>query len=725
MSSNLSRLFDTDGNARNAERSSRHARRRVLVVDDDPTFAILAAETLEQAAFRVTAVGTAQEAAAAFASFTPDMVLLDVNIPGGNGFDLCRLIRSAESNFDAPVVMVTGRDDTQSIELAYEAGATDFLHKPVLWPTLPHRVDFILRALDDRRALSSSQRKTRALLESLPDGVTTIDQRGIVAEHLTGSDERPPEQLLVGRRLEDAFPAELARAARQLLVGKADGSHGNHEFALGDGQSRRWLEARLRPQADGSLLIVTRDVTERHKAKARIEYLAYYDVLTGLPNRQLLVRMARKLLNRREDAAAALFYIDLDRFKRVNDNFGHAIGNELLKNVAARLRRIMSASKEAQTGGLWQAARLGGDEFALLAGGVANDKEATDIAERLRKALSEPMTFAGHDLVITPSIGIAIFPRDTVDVEDLFVKADMAMYSAKDQGRDGCAFFGQSMAIRSLRHLELETHMRQALEHGDFRLVYQPKLDLATGVTIGAEALLRWNHAERGSIPPQKFIPVAEETGLIIPLGAWVIREVCAQLRLWSEKGLGRLTAAVNVSVQQFARHDFVQTVLSALHEHAIDPTRLELEVTESLLMRDVAHTSICLRQLREHGISLSIDDFGTGYSSLGYLRQFPVSSLKIDRSFVRDIETSADASAICAAIIALARELNLKVVAEGVESAGQLALLRRHGCDQVQGFLTGYPVSAAEFESRLHTNSAATLRNTGSGNAATTRGPK
>ncbi len=695
------RASSSDEALRNVARTSRHAKRRVLIVDDDPTFGLLAAEALEQAAFTVKVAVTAQEATADFVTFTPDLVLMDVNVPGRNGFDLCRLIRAADSNFDVPVIMVTGLEDTRSIEQAYEAGATDFLHKPVLWPMLPHRVDFILRALDDRRALVRSQRKTRALLEALPDAIATIDRRGIVAEHLTGSDDPVDEQPLVGRRLEDAFPAELAKAARRSLLGNTEGSRSSYEFAVGAAQSRRWLEARLRPQADGSLLIITRDVTERRKAKAHIEYLAYCDSLTGLPNRQLFVRLARELLKAAGDSAhlTALFYLDLDRFKRVNDNLGHMAGNELLKEVSKRLGHQLSKGAPGPTGGSWKVARLGGDEFVVLAAGVADEQQAVAIAERLRTALAEPLNYGNHNLVVTSSIGIAMHPRDSLDVEDLLVKAEMAMYLAKDQGRNRYAFFGQSMAVRSLGRLELENQMRRALEQGEFRVHYQPMLDLATGVIVGVEALLRWTHAERGAVPPDTFIPVAEETGLIVPLGAWVVQQVCEQLRRWSEKGFGHLTAAVNVSVQQFVRRDFVDMVFDALRHAAVEPTRLELEITESLLMRNVADTTNSLRRLRDHGISLSIDDFGTGYSSLGYLRQLPVSALKIDRSFVKDVETSADATAICSAIIAMARELNLKVIAEGVETPGQLALLRRHGCDQVQGFLIAAPVSAAELE--------------------------
>jgi EAL domain-containing protein (putative c-di-GMP-specific phosphodiesterase class I) len=345
---------------------------------------------------------------------------------------------------------------------------------------------------------------------------------------------------------------------------------------------------------------------------------------------------------------------------------------------------------------------LGGDEFAVLLTDVASEVHVKSVANRLQQTLGEPFDCEGHRFVITPSIGIALFPKDGADIEDLLVKADMAMYQAKDQGRNGHAFYAESMAIRSLSRLELESDLRRAFEADDFRLLYQPKMDLATGTIVGVEALLRWHHAERGWISPDKFIPIAEESGIIVPLGDWVIRETCKQLKAWASAGLGQISIAVNVSVQQFAKEDFVDSVLRTLWQFGVKPHLLEFEITESLLMRNVDETTLALKRLSAAGLTLSIDDFGTGYSSLGYLQQFTVDALKIDRSFVKDLHTGADAAAICAAIIAMARELKLKVIAEGVETAAQLEFLRAHRCDQAQGYLISKPISAAELENWL-----------------------
>ena len=682
---------------------------RVLIIDDDPTFTLLASETLHQAGFAVRVSVSAAEALVAFEAYSPDLVLLDVDLPGGNGFDVCAALRASGSNADLPVVMVTGHDDTESIAKAYEAGATDFMHKPILWPTLPHRLHFMMRSLYNTQALKLSEGKNRALLHALPDSIVIVDASGVVSEHITGSDSKDATRL-VGKQLEEAFPEEVARGARAVMTDSSAGARTSYEFGVEHGGERRWFEARLRPQHEGPLVIVTRDTTERHRAKARIEYLAYYDVLTRLPNRQLFVREAARAMQeaKRGGTMLALLYLDLDRFKRINDNLGHAVGDSLLVTVA---RRIHQAVRDAQLPSprgaaakheLKRVARIGGDEFVVLLTELSDEQQAVAIAERIQAALADPFDCGGHHLVVTPSIGIAMYPRDATEIDDLLVKADMAMYQAKDQGRNGYAFFGQSMAVRSLGRLEMENDMRRAFDERKFQLFYQPKLDLARDTVIGVEALLRWHDPERGWTPPDKFIPVAEETGLIIALGNWAIREACRQLARWASAGLGHLTMAVNVSVQQFMRHDFVDTVTEALRAAGVKPQQLELEITESLLMRNVPQTTARMAKIRGLGVALSIDDFGTGYSSLGYLRQLPVDALKIDRSFVKDLHRSDDDAAICAAIIAMARELKLKVIAEGVENAEQLEFLRRQRCDQAQGFFISKPMPVAELEPLL-----------------------
>ena len=686
-----------------------YPRRSVLIIDDDPAFTLLASETLEQAGFDARVACNSEQAVACFENDHPDLVLLDVELPGSNGFDLCATLRLMSPGIDVPIVMVTGHDDTASIAQAYQVGATDFIHKPVLWATLPHRIGFILRARDNMRALQASEQKNRALLQALPDTIFIVGRDGVLVEHITG-DDKSHGNSQVGKPLEQVLPPGVARAARQAVTGVTKCELSPYEFVVGSGKDQRSFEARLRPQSDGTLLIVTRDTTERQKAKARIEYLAYYDILTGLANRQQFVRASGSAIRAAKESGhmMALLYLDLDRFKRINDNLGHSVGDALLKNVARRLEQstrstdIISSPADSQHPGRARVARLGGDEFVVLLTGLTDEAQTAAVANRIRQSLGEPLDCGGHRLVVTPSIGIALYPQDGTDIEDLLVKADMAMYQAKDQGRNGFAFYGHSMAVRSLGRLELENDLRGAFQNGDFQIYYQPKIELSTGAIIGVEALLRWQHATRGWIAPDIFIPVAEETGLIAELGDWVIREACKQLNRWAGEGLGYLSIAVNVSVQQFARADFVESVLRTLWQYAVKPEQLELEITESLLMRNVDDTTACMKRFRAAGVTLSIDDFGTGYSSLGYLRQFPVDALKIDRSFVKDLHTSDDDAAICAAIIAMARELKLKVIAEGVANAEQLEFLRKHRCDQAQGYLISKAIPVADLERLL-----------------------
>ena len=686
--------------------------RVVLVVDDDEVFSLLASETLQQAGYTALVAATGRAALEILAAQTPDLVLLDVELPDANGFDLCTSIRAASEGADIPIVMVTGHNDTESIERAFMVGATDFIHKPVLWQTLPQRVEFILRAQDTLQSLRISEQKNRALLQALPDTIYIVDGNGVLLEHITGV-ERTAASSLVGKHLEDVIPADAARAARQSMTGPIDVKRVTTcDFEVGQGPERRCFETRLRPQSDGTLVVITRDITERRRTESRIKYLAYFDTLTGLPNRQLLVREMSRAIRaaRKSSTLIALLYLDLDRFKRINDNLGHSVGDALLKAVARRLHQSIRPTDVVTTPGggktsRGSVARLGGDEFVVLVTDLTDEGQATAVADRIRDALGEPFECGGHRFVVTPSIGIALYPKDGGDIEDLLVKADMAMYKAKDQGRNGHAFYGESMAIRSLSRLELENDLRRAFDAGDFQIHHQPKVDLASGRVVGVEALLRWRHATRGWISPETFIPVAEETGLIVAIGEWVLRETCKQLQRWAGTDLGHLTIAINVSVQQFAREDFVESVLRTLQTFNVRPQLLELEITESLLLRNVDDTTSCMKRFRAAGLTLSIDDFGTGYSSLGYLRSFPVDTLKIDRSFVKDLNAKGDGGAICAAIIALARELKLRVIAEGVENLEQVEFLRRHRCDQVQVYLMSAPVPIEELEKLLRSS--------------------
>jgi len=446
----------------------------------------------------------------------------------------------------------------------------------------------------------------------------------------------------------------------------------------------------------GDLLAVIEtfeDITERKHYQEQLEYQANFDGLTGLPNRNLLGDRIRQamLISLRSRQEVAVLVLDLDNFKLINDTFGHEVGDSLLKTTAERLRGLVRSGDTV--------ARQGGDEFTIVISAEALSENADSIAGKFLEAVARPFPVNGRELVITGSIGISIFPKDGDDVQLLIRNAEAAMYRAKEQGRNTCQFYACEMNAQSEVRVAMEHELRGALEREEFLVYYQPKVSLRTGRITGMEALVRWQSPERGMVGPDTFIPLAEETGLIVPLGAWVLRTACEQNRVWQDAGLPALTVAVNLSPRQFRQHDISQVIENALTGAGLDPRFLELEITESMVMRDADRVTALLGNLKRLGISLSMDDFGTGYSSLSYLKRFPFDKLKIDQSFVRDITSDPDNAAIAKAIIAMAHSLHMKVIAEGVETQGQLEYLRSHGCDEMQGYYFSRPVPAQEFE--------------------------
>jgi len=445
-------------------------------------------------------------------------------------------------------------------------------------------------------------------------------------------------------------------------------------------------------------------LASKWRAEHRIVKLAYFDALTGLPNReQSRSRLSSALAAAQEnERMMAVLYLDLDNFKRVNDTLGHAVGDELLTVVAARLRHSLRSNDGPgrdleSTPRSNHIGRLGGDEFIVLLPNIRSAEDAAAAAARLIADLQAPMRLALHSLVITPSVGISLYPSDGVDVDTLLRNADLAMYFAKRKGPGMHAFFEAAMNDAALHRFTLEAKLRGALERGEFTLHYQPQFDVGTGTVAGMEALLRWTNADLGEVTPVEFIPVAEETGLILPIGEWVLRTACRQAKVWLDEGLPFGRMAVNVSGQQFVLKDFSATVAAILAETGITPSMLELEITESVVMNDEAWAEVALRQLKGLGVQLAIDDFGTGYSSFGRLRHFAVDRLKIDQSFMTSLLECSDDRAIAAAIIAMSRSLRINVTAEGVESFPQLLFLQEHDCHEAQGFLFSRALPAAE----------------------------
>jgi diguanylate cyclase (GGDEF)-like protein/PAS domain S-box-containing protein len=429
------------------------------------------------------------------------------------------------------------------------------------------------------------------------------------------------------------------------------------------------------------------EIVERRQAEARVHHMAYHDALTGLPNRALLSdRLDRGMLAARRDGGKlALLFLDLDRFKTINDSLGHLTGDHLLKEVAQRLCQVVRASDTV--------ARLGGDEFVVLMPGVRGADECAAVCDKIIDALSVPVEFEGRSLHISPSIGICLYPDDGTDVESLMRKADAAMYQAKAAGRNNYQFYAERMNIAAAQHFELESRLRGALAREEFALFFQPIVQVADRRLHAMEVLLRWRHPERGLVRPDKFIPILEENGLIVPVGEWVIRTACEQVVAWQRAGLRPVPLAINLSARQFMHRGLIDALRRILNETGIDPGLLEFEITETALMQHGGLTLDTLGHIYRMGIRLSIDDFGTGYSSLAYLKRFPVRKIKIDRAFVRDLETSSEDQAIVAAIMALAGSLQLAVVAEGVETEMQCELLRRHDCHFAQGYLFARPL--------------------------------
>jgi len=447
---------------------------------------------------------------------------------------------------------------------------------------------------------------------------------------------------------------------------------------------------------------MTISLASKWRSEHRIVKLAYFDALTGLPNREQLRSRLNSALAaaKQQQRMLAVLYLDLDNFKRVNDTLGHAVGDELLCLVAARLRSSLRSDDtvdELPIARSSHIARLGGDEFIVILPNIRSADDAAAVAARLISELQEPMRLAQHTLVVTPSIGLSMFPGDGVEADTLLRNADLAMYFAKRKGPGMSAFFDASMNDAALHRFTLEAKLRGALERGEFTLHYQPQFDVRTGGVSGMEALLRWTNDELGVVPPVEFIPVAEETGLILGIGEWVLRNACLQAKSWVDEGLPVARMAVNVSGQQFVLKDFPQTVAAIIKETGIEASMLELEITESVVMKDEAWAEQALAQLKEQGVMLAIDDFGTGYSSFGRLRHFAVDRLKIDRSFMTSLIDCSDDRAIAAAIIAMSRSLRINVTAEGVESFPQLLFLQEHECQEAQGFLFSRALPAAD----------------------------
>ena len=687
---------------------SESASARVLIVDGDAALLEWARARLAPEGYTLQLLASAEEALGACAVRLPDVALVGT-LPDEAHLRLCSLLRGSSGGAHLPIVIMA--ETGACVVRAYEAGASDFIVKPIDGVLLAQRLRYVLRAAATLERLRVDAQRQGALLQSIPDGWYLLDSPDLTGQCLnpvrgTAEGAEPaPAQLL------DLLPVHERALARESLQAALGGVATSFEFSRSAAPDRtRHFECRCLPHTHGQVLAIVRDVTERREADARIQRLAYFDALTGLPNREwigeFLTRSLRQAATR--DACVALLYVDLDQFKRINDTLGHDTGDALLRHVAERLRRALGEPVAADelflaSESLQQPpepvraelARVGGDEFIVVLTGDLSLQHAERTAERILDALARPFGQGGYELVVTPSVGIALFPHHGRDAQTLLKNADSAMYEAKSSGRNQYRIHSSGANARALKRLSLEMELRRALESAQLQVYYQPKYASHTLRITGAEALLRWFHPVRGQIPTADFVAVAEETGLIGEMGRWTLQQVCRDLIAWRAAGICPPQLAVNVSGHDLMRPDALLRLSEALEQAQLPSSLFELELTEGVLMRDAEAGRRALLQLKEFGFALAVDDFGTGYCSLNYLKRFPLDTLKVDRSFVDDINSDADAAAIVRAIIALGHNLNLRIVAEGVETREQLHFLRAEGCDAIQGFLMSAAVPA------------------------------
>jgi diguanylate cyclase (GGDEF)-like protein/PAS domain S-box-containing protein len=694
-------------------------RPRILVVDDEPLILEGLKRLLVAREYEVSIANGGCDALIAIGKQQFDAILLDLGMPDLNGNEVLRFV--AERSAGTPVIVVSGESAIDAAIRALRGGAADFVRKPYEPEELLRRIDNVLarRRLEKEnnhilQRLQQSEKWHRFLVNSSPDFIYTLDKEG----HFTFVNDRA--ESLLGYRREELLGQHYSRVVHEDDIARAE--HVFNERRAGDRNARN-IEIRLKcnPGARRPRLMngrcksveltatgmydeeaspfeqrfigsygVAKDITERKQAEETVHFQAYHDLLTGLPNRALFRDHLGLMLAqaKRNQKPLAVLSLDLDHFKVINDSLGHTIGDELLLAVGARLRQCL---REGDT-----LARLGGDEFAVLLPTLVSRSDVEHICRKIIQVLSKPVYVKGHEIYISVSIGACVAPDDGDMIDSLIRQAEIAMYQAKSQGRSRLQFWESGMQAPYSERMQIEADLRRALARNEFVLFYQPQVDTGTGEVRGFEALLRWWHPQRGLLTPAEFIPVAEESGVIVPIGDWVLRQASAQLAEWRRAGLPPVRLSVNISARQLENPDFVDSVMRAVQVYSLDGHQMELEITESLLMRDFEANALKLGRLSASGIRLAIDDFGTGYSSFKYLSRFPIHTLKIDQSFVQDLDREENMS-IVNAMIAMGRGMNLNVVAEGVETESQLARLQQMRCHEMQGYFYSAPVSGHE----------------------------
>ena len=699
----------------------------VLIVDDDEALRFMAREALEQEGFAVAEADDGASAIEVFEPLQPDVVLLDLVMKSMDGFETCLAIRKLKGGETTPIVMMTGCDDVDSIHQAFRVGATTFVTKPVNYVVLAYRLRYILRAHRMADTLRKSEARLCRAQRIAKLGHWEWDPKKKVAHCSEGISEilgLPSHDL--GLSLKDfirlVHPADrnTVRSTIRQSLRNGTGYSLDHRILHQDGKERFvHQEAEMYLDDQGTVTHaagIAQDVTDRRLAEAQIQHLSYFDNVTGLPNRNFFKEILDQYLvsATRYQRIFAVLFLDLDNFKRINDTLGHNTGDKLLRDVAQRLTESMRKSDNlSRPRGRWNdlaitsshvdaVTRLAGDEFVILLTEIRKPEDGAVVAARLADALSEPFLLGEHNVSISASVGISIFPTDGTDSDTILNNAESAMYNAKNDGKNSFKYFTEALNEVSVKKFSIENKLRRAIENDELTVHYQPIVDLRSGFIVGAEALARWFDPETGFVSPADFIPIAEETGLILTLGERVLRTASEQFASWAKSGLRLEKISVNISALQIKKTDFIKNISDILSEHSMASHQLHLELTEGLLFEHTQDTVNMLEELHSLGLGMSIDDFGTGYSSLTYLKKFPLHTLKIDRSFVNGIATDQDDAAIVKATIALAHSLRLNVVAEGVEGPEQHSFLLQHQCNEGQGYFYGRPCPADDFTGLL-----------------------
>ncbi|MDR3672997.1 MAG: EAL domain-containing protein [Holophaga sp.] len=659
----------------------------ILCVEDDSTTRKLLVQILKARYANVLVAKDGAEGLDLFLRHRPGLVLTDIQMPGLDGIQMARAIKAECPS--TGIIVLTARDDTPLLLSAIEIGVTEYVLKPLAQERIFSAIAKCLRVSALERELRTAKARTETILESIGDAFFALDEKG----HLSYFNQRAAEhfQLSPGRSPELPFLTLYPEfEPHQPMFQEAMTAREIRTFEHFTASNGHWHEVRVFPLG-GGVSVYLRDITEAKLAEEKIRTLAFYDKLTGLPNRTLLLdRISHAIQRRRRSRErCAVLFVDLDSFKNINDSLGHDAGDEVLREVA---RRLILSIRDSDT-----AARLGGDEFVVLLEGFDQPDNIHTVTHRILLALGQEIRLPEAAISVTASIGISFFPEDAETVEDLLKAADTAMYHSKKRGRNTYQFYRKEMNANTRHFLLMEHALRQAVQHQEFMLYYQPQYDLRSRVLTGFEALVRWRHPDLGLIPPAEFLPLAEDTGFILQLGDWILLEACRQARRWLDRDPMPLRIAVNLSGRQFWQEDLLATIHRILAETGLPPECLELELNETMVM---PHTELAITRMQELtalGVRLAVDGFGTGYSSLAVLRRYPVHNLKLDQTLTREISTSPSDAAIVTAIIALAHSMDFTVVAVGIETRAQLACLLQNGCEAGQGYLFSPAIPGAQ----------------------------